>query len=250
MKGKTSSSRSDSGPDSNDITHSEPPKCPVEYEIPEQEPIVRELRPEIGLNIDCTTTYEMRRFVSRSFKGKRYNFELTDASGDLFMHTKLKSASPSVIFIAKGKEMHFRDREYFGAILASAGMCVYSVRQNNQYGRELAVIKFSRKHWSGSKRQERRPRIVRVLFSDEGEIPRFLTSRLPSRSPLGQWLLDFGARSMVSSVKNAILVDSRGREFCMVMKSKLGCLVLEAHASMDPLVVFAIGLSSYLCKLT
>jgi hypothetical protein len=225
----------------------EPPKTVVEHPTPIQE--IPQL-PPVNVIEKRMRCYQMTRFSVRSIKGRRLRFQLRDETGAIYLDSKLKSATPSVIHVSRDKAMHFRDKDYYGAIVASSSMSSYSIRERTQYGPELAVIKFAQKRGIGLFRKQRYPRVMRVLFSEGSDVPRFLMSKMPGRSPIGQWYLDFGPRPIVSSVKNAILIDSQGQEMCFVMKAQDGSLNVETVERMSPLVVFAIGVASYLCKLT
>ena len=192
-------------------------------------------------------TYHVIRKTSRGLKGKRVHFQLVQDEQPL-LHTKIKSDAPDTMFIAKGTDMHFSGSEFEGVILATSNMTSYSCRKGGLYGEEYATVKFSKRQ--GSEKQ-RLPRIMRATILER---PKWMNgakigSRAPSRGALGTWTLDFGDRAVVPSIKNAILVDANDEEVCAIMKLNKGSLTITTYEGLDPLIVFTIGVSSFLCKL-
>jgi hypothetical protein len=196
----------------------------------------------------AVATYEVAQVVTRGLKGKRIHFQLTSAASAPLLHAKLKSGNPRLIQIAKGGEMHFSDSEFEGAILTSEDLSAYSIRHGSQYGDELATIKFTKR--VGADKKQKAPRNVRVTFFVRPEgFPQYIASKAPGQSPIGMWSLDFGSRQITASVKNAILVDATNTEFVAVMKTGDDLLRIDAADTISPLVVFGVGIASFLCKL-
>lgn len=190
-------------------------------------------------------SYVLRRIKTRNLRGRRIHFQLL-LDGVPQLCTKLKSDSPEVVLIAKGETMHFSDAEFAGAMLVRADLCTFSIRHKSQFGEELATVAFTRNYHTDQKS----PRSMRVsTYKCPESIERKWTSRQPVQGPLGQWNLDFGDRSIVSSIKNAILIDSNDTAICALMKSGSGELTIEIYKDVDPLIVFGIGVASFLCKL-
>jgi hypothetical protein len=179
--------------------------------------------------------------------GRRIHFQFLFGSQKVF-HTKLKSDTPDTIFVAKGDSMHFRDPEFQGTIAVSSRLTIYSVRQGD--GDETARISFSRPPES---KREKPPRNLVVNFlnaNPEAGLPESVINRSVGKSEDGVWSLDFGARQVKSSVKNAILVDGDDREVLAVRKVSETALEIDALREVVPLVAFALGIASFLCKLT
>ena len=192
-------------------------------------------------------TYQVIRTMSRGLKGKRVHFQLVEDSQPL-LHTKIKGDSAETMYVAKGTDMHFSGSEFEGVILATANMTSYAVRKGSLYGDEYATIRFSTRQGAD---KGRLPRIMRANIMERPawlDGPK-LVSRAPTRGPLGTWTLDFGERAVVPSIKNAILVDSNNKEVCAIMKIDEGSLTITTCKGLDPLIVFAMGVSSFLCKL-
>jgi hypothetical protein len=138
--------------------------------------------------------------------------------------------------------MHFRSVEFEGAILAKGELTSFSVRRGHRYGEELAAIHFSAKF--------KRPRHLEIaFFKATGDLPLSIANRPAKRSPLGDWLLDFGPRVAIPSRRNAILVDGNDCEIVAVRAVENNTLEIDAHAGLEELVVFAIGFSSFACNM-
>jgi hypothetical protein len=186
--------------------------------------------------------------ITWGIKGKRVHFQLTSTASTPLLHAKLKTGNPRLIQIAKGGEMHFSDLAFEGAILTSEDLSAYSIRSGSQYGDELATIKFTRR--MGPDKKQKAPRNIKVTFFIHPDgFPPSIASRAPAQSPLGMWSLDFGSRQIEASVKNAILVDGTNTEIVAVMATGDNVLRIDAAAAVQPLVVFGIGVASFVCKL-
>jgi hypothetical protein len=138
--------------------------------------------------------------------------------------------------------MHFSDTEFEGAILTAEDLSAYSVRRGSQYGDELATIKFTRRIYT-SKQQQKAPRSLRVTFFVRPDgFPPSITSRRG-----GQCNLDDGSKQ--NTVRNALLVDSTDKEVVVVLSTGDEALRIDAPDAISLLVVFGIGIASFLCKI-
>jgi hypothetical protein len=132
--------------------------------------------------------------------------------------------------------MHFRDGAFAGTILSQQSATNFSIRRRSQFGDELATVAYSRRGAAAA-------RTLSVwLFGAPAGLPDRLFGRAADA-------LDFGRRPVVPSVKNAILVDRGDSEFCAVMKTAAHLLRIDADARIDPLILFGVGISAFLCKL-
>jgi hypothetical protein len=191
-------------------------------------------------------TYHVARSYHRTLKGRRIQFQMTGSGGPVF-HTKLRSDNPGVIPVARGSHMHFSDPSFDGVILASAGASAFCIRRGGQYSWAIGALKFTRKIAANKRRAPLR--LLRLDLFDPGALPPVLTSRPPKMNPIGAWTLDFGDRPVVASVKNALLVDAQNKEACAIMRSDERTLRIDALEAFDPIIIFAIGVGSWLCTL-
>jgi hypothetical protein len=188
------------------------------------------------------SAYDVTRSVTRGLKGKRIHFQLTSDADVPLLHAKTKTNNPRLIQIANGREMHFSDAEFEGAILTAEDLSAYSVRRGSQYGDELATIKFTRRICT-NKKQQKEPRSLRVTFFVRPDgFPPSIASRRSRQCSLED-------RGSQNTVRNATLVDSTDKEVVVVLSTGDEVLRIYASDAISLLVVFGIGIASFLCKI-
>jgi hypothetical protein len=143
--------------------------------------------------------------------------------------------------------MHFSAASFDGAIIASDGASTFCLRRGGQYGEEVAALNFSKK--SSANKRTTPPRHLRLNLFKPGGLPSVFASRPPRINAIGEWTLDFGDRPVIASVKNALLVDPNNKEACAIMKADDQTLRIDALEAFDPLIVFTLGIGSWLCAL-
>jgi hypothetical protein len=189
--------------------------------------------------------YHVHRVSGLTLKGHRTQFSLV-RDGSVVLYSKIKAhATTEIVHISKARaDFHFSSDRFEAALLAGRGFKAFSLRLRSQFGPELAVIRFQ------TPLIECAPRVVRVFFMQPPDgIPSELVSKQPLITAVGTWMIDLKGRIGKKSIKNCILVDSAGREFMSVMKMKSKEIVVETHPAISELCVFAVGVSSCLCKL-
>jgi hypothetical protein len=189
--------------------------------------------------------YQIRRVSSLTLKGQRTQFSLI-RDGSIVLYSKIKAqATTEIVHISKARaDFHFSSDSFEAALLASRGFKAFSLRLRSQFGPELLVIRYR------APLLECAPRVVHVFFTGPPDgIPSELVSKPPVITAVGTWMLDLKGRIGKKSIKNCILIDRNGREFMSVMKMKSKEIVVESHPAISELCVFAVGVSSCLCKL-
>jgi hypothetical protein len=189
--------------------------------------------------------YHVHRVSSLTLKGHRTRFSLI-RDGSVILHSKIKAqATTEIVHISKGgADFHFSSDSFEAALLAGRGFKSFSLRLRSKFGPELAMIRFQ------APLLECAPRVVCVSFMEPPDgIPSKLISKPPLITAVGSWMIDLKGRIGKKSIKNCILVDTAGREFMSVMKKKSKEIVVETHPAISELCVFAVGVSSCLCKL-
>jgi hypothetical protein len=189
--------------------------------------------------------YKVFRTQKLTLKGQRTKFSLFQ-DGALILFSKIKARSMTeIVHISKAKEsFHFSGESFEAALLAGNGFKSFSLRLRNQFGPELIILRFEHPLFV------RAPRVVRVMLFNQSEgIPDELTSKPPIITTVGTWMLDLCGRLGKRSIKNCILIDIEGREFMSLMKIKKSEFVVESHPGISELCVFALAISSCLCKM-
>jgi hypothetical protein len=189
--------------------------------------------------------YRILRISSLTLKGQRTEFSLV-RDGEVILYSKIKTrAATEAVHISKAKnDFHFSSEASQAALLASRDFRAFSLRFRTRYGRELIVIRYEPHGLQYA------PRTVRLFLADPPDgVPAELASRQPVITAVGTWILDLSGRIGKRSVKNCVLEDQTGREVLSVMKIRSKEFVIETRPGMSELCVFAVGISSCLCKL-
>jgi hypothetical protein len=189
--------------------------------------------------------YKIVRSQKLTLKGQRTTFSLF-RDGALLLFSKIKARSTTEIaHILRAEEaFHFSNESFDAALLAGNSFRTFSLRLQNQFGAELIILRFDYPAQPGA------PRAVQaLLFGHPPEIPSELVSGAPSPTIDG-WSIPLNGRIGKRSIKNCVLVEPRGsREFLSLVKTKKSEFVVESHPALSELCVFALGISSCLCKM-
>jgi hypothetical protein len=189
--------------------------------------------------------YRILRTQKLTLKGLRTKFSLLrDGALILFSKIKARSSTEIVHVSREKKDFHFSSSFFEAALLAGNGFKSFSLRLRNQFGPELIIIRFEHPMLDDG------PRVVRVmLFGQPEGVPSELVSRPPVVTTAGTWILDLRGRLGKRSIKNCVLTDRNDREFMSFMKLRKSEFAVESHPGISELCVFALGVSSCLCKL-
>lgn len=188
------------------------------------------------------TSYHMDRNVKMTWKGHRTHFQFFQGSNALY-HSKIKNMnSDKAIYISKGTICHYHELDnYAGVLLVNDDRKAFSLRSKAKYGTEIMSISFEKLNAST-------PRTMKVNFFGDINLPHTIKSKKPMQNQLGFWVLDFGNRRALSSVKNAVLYDADGLEHLALMKTAENVLSIDSLNNIPDLCIFAAGLASYLSK--
>ena len=86
------------------------------------------------------------------------------------------------------------------------------------------------------------------LFIEKDNTSINYASKKPKLHRTGAYMLDFHQRKAIRSIKNCILVDDNQNESILIRKETLDSLAIDSLPNIDPLYLFAIGISSMLKK--
>ncbi|EAY14057.1 hypothetical protein TVAG_478820 [Trichomonas vaginalis G3] len=205
--------------------------------------LVKNLNEQIYTPADNNLTmYRFEIDNKITIRGKRIHFQLTKSGSPLF-HAKTKSRTGTEeIQISKGTESHFSGDNFEGVILIGNDNKSFSLRRHDRYAKDVCTIIFA------FHESEKKPRMMSLYnFESENGIPKELFTR-PYIAVDGKWMIRVKNRSATSSIKNCVIVDTQDKEWIIVLKKEDNVLSIEASPLFDPLVVFAVGIASYLCK--
>lgn len=183
--------------------------------------------------------YRVARESSINIRGKRTFFSLFNVSEFLYS-AKYKSGS-DIIPIVKGQTVHV-DGPMDACITVGNKETDFGLRMKSKTGDELLVIRFS-----PPEANEIARKLVCSIFASGEDIPSRLFSRQPTVQNMGKLTFDFGGRFHIISVKNAVLYDKNGKEnIIWIRKTGEDVLEIEVARNFDHLIVFALGIASFI----
>jgi hypothetical protein len=143
--------------------------------------------------------------------------------------------------IGKGSDYHMRSSEPMAVVLIFKRAQTYFLKQDDQ---DLMSIEYSLSDGPNT------PREVKISFSKPiAGISEHLHNRMPKQRSNGNWVLDFGGRYVVSSVKNCVIVDENDREMFVAIKMDTDVLRIEGHPAIPDICTFCFALSCFVCPL-
>ena len=182
-----------------------------------------------------------RRFESTNLKGFRISFQFSCPDGKKFSAKIKPHSDSSIIGISEGSEAHVHSDNFIGVILFGNDFCDASLRKEQKFGTELLSMQIRLP-------LPDTPREVEIhFFNQPPSVPNTLLSKSPSIEE-GSWVLDLHSQNVVASIKNCSLEDSNGRTFIIVRKTDKDILEIEARRDIDDLRLFAVAITSFLCK--
>lgn len=230
------------------------------------------------LNEPLHFTITRQNHTKRIFN-KKNTFIFTDSDNNCLFEAKPEKGSLSNMNIYCGSHYdqissqipsNFNDSKndssnQFGVVICSPDLDSFSLRLNNQYGREVMSVRINSKkcknssnsvltdHQKGTSRAEMNPnfdlngklRLLKVNFFFDGSKKN--EKKLQNAESFGV-PLDFGQRTVLQSTKNFILIDSYKQEFVAIRKIEKNRLCVDFQPTIPAFCAFAIGLVAFLYK--
>lgn len=121
----------------------------------------------------------------------------------------------------------------------------FSLHEQTEYGDELISIRFKPQETSADTHRK----MAVAIFKPLENAPVRLLSKLPGLDQDGKPFFDFEGRFSIESVKNAILIDRQyGPTLVMIRKAGEDVIEIEVRFPHDPIIIFALGIASFLTK--
>ena len=185
--------------------------------------------------------YHFFSYNTYSWRGKRTHFQLNSIENLTLFHTKIKSTLLlDQIFISKGNECHFSDKNHEGIIYISQDKKSFSLRILDN---EIMTIRFI---FSPDKN------IFPInlnFFNLNENLPILLNSKNPIfNKEKNKWLIDFNGRILKyeKSKKNYIIIDQGNNEWIVIIKNDHNSIFIEASSLLNPIMIFSIGIGIFL----
>lgn len=185
-------------------------------------------------------TYKFSYSSKISWKGRRIHFQLLRGDEALY-HAKAKGRTGiEEIPVNSGSDCHFSEK-HDAIILAGNENLSFSLRQNNKYGPELCSIRFTLPD------TKTKPRMCTLhQFGENLNVPSDLYTR-PFIYKGGSYIIRVSSGVAKPSIKNCVLVDKNDKEWIVILKYDKELLTIQASPNYDPIIVFALGVASYMC---
>ena len=185
---------------------------------------------------------------------KQFIFKLTDSNfnnSDTILYTaKYRSSSiDPIISLFKGNTGHLKEDHAEGVILTSEKLTNFSLRKQSRYGNELMSLKFVKSILNSKK-----PRSIQIYASIDSSDsnhskPIFLRNLEPKRTVFGTWELNLNSKNVCASSKNCrIINDSTKETVFIIRKVEKHVIEIEAMKCFSLLQLFALAISSLLCR--
>jgi hypothetical protein len=143
--------------------------------------------------------------------------------------------------IGKGADFHMRSSEVLGVVLIFKRAQTYQLQED---GHDVMSIDYSLCDGPNT------PRDVKITFHKPiPGISANLANRKPKQRSDGNWVLNFGGRYVVSSVKNCVIVDGNDREMFVAIKMDTDVMRIEADPAIPDICTFCFALSCFVCPL-
>jgi len=184
--------------------------------------------------------YRIHRDMSSFFR-KRYIFQMY-LKDEVVYCAKGKGVSPDTFFIKKGSDIHLSKPPFDG------GFTVHGFIQKDceLYKGDFPSVMDKILHVSVIAGGSSMPRTFRCNYGGPKDT-QHMCSRLPKFNPeKNVWQLDFLGKFVLKSVKNCILDSDNMDRAVIIRKTTKEDLEIETYMEIDPLIVFGIGMGSFL----
>ena len=211
----------------------EPPKT-TKPEPPHAEPDT-----PAQANDTCTSSSIHNLLVDLSAKRISYHLEVASAlklTGYTHSFSLMRGSEliVSAKFKSSAKEVHIECEDFKGIMLLNREGSQYCLRRESELGQDVCTVRYNKSRSYPSER------VCRVYLLERAEsLPYVLKS---SRDCSER----FGARHVIPSTKNCVLVDQTKQEKIAVMKVGKNALCIDAVSEIQPYVVFLVGVSACL----
>lgn len=182
------------------------------------------------------------RSKSFNLKGKKTHFQFYSGESPI-LHAKFKASSRrSSIGIAKGTNSHISSKNFEAILLYGNDYCDYSLRMGSSINHDKLTIQFRNVDLG-------KPREMNVFYyNDHSSPPIQFTNDKPDVDGDGNWVVDLGSESTLSSIKNCCLLDDLNNRVIFIRKTGNNCLEIQAKCAFDDYCLFALSIASFLCK--
>lgn len=218
------------------------PKSVQQEEIPEaSESIAIDNAEDINSQDQNATNddekYYNSYFCSKTKKKSPNDFTFTKRNTS-FLYAKSKGIFSSHVYISSDENFGIKEKQYEYVMKISHNKTCFQLRRGDDKN-DILIMNFDNDYG-----KEYGPRKIIMEWPNE-HLKYF--SRIPRKTPSGNWELNFNGKYVLASQKNAIILDENSKPVVMVRKVQKTILQIEVIRNMDPVQLFALGIASFIC---
>lgn len=192
-------------------------------------------------------TYSVQRTSKIRVHGKSYIFSLIK-EGNPVLYSKSNSRHPKGMMpISANKDIHIRNSGNTEYSITAENNCTKFVVKSLQQN----ILTFSIS--PGQNEYSKLPHLNVSIDNSFDFTPKEMTSKRPQMSKRGFWFLDFHNKFTLPSEKNAIFIPTNpalgGDDIIVVRKIAKDRIEIDVNHEAADIIVFGIGLSTFLAKL-
>lgn len=207
-----------------------PPKAEEKKE--EQENINVDTSKDDYSNQLVTGSYFISREKRVSHLKSKQKYIIKSNTSDLLIAKDIGFLTPDV-YINEGSEIHVKAQNFKYKMTTNFKQDEFKILKGTE---EIGSLMYNNEYGDSYG-----PRKIQVKFG-ETEIH----SKIPRLAKDGHWVLQFGGHFTLSSMRNAILLDSEGKSIITIRKVGKNVLELTVTKPVPLYIIACLGISSYI----
>lgn len=156
---------------------------------------------------------------------------------NIILYAKSRGPGNNSIYISSNPDIHIKSKQYEYILSIMNHSKKYILKEVNS-DEELMII-----HMDNDYGIEYGPRKIKIFWPQDNLEH---VSRIPHRNRNG-WSLKFGKKFVITSKKNAIILDENAKPSLLVRKIEKKVLQVEVNRKYKPIYLFAIAIASFIC---
>lgn len=157
---------------------------------------------------------------------------------NIILYAKSRGPTSNSVYISKNPDIHIKSKQYEYILLVMNHSKKFVLKEINSE-EELMIILMDNDYGV-----EYGPRKIEIFWPKDNLKH---VSRIPKRTKKGDWTLNFGSKFVITSIKNAIILDENAKPTLIVRKVEKEKLQIEVVRKYKPIYLFAFAIASFIC---